>query len=184
MFEGLGWWAWWLLMMVCDIVWWYYMIVSSSMFIVAHEHLAWRHAVPKGIWEDRGSASREKGLELLTALPVCFFSPWWVGNTFLDPPWFGKNMFWSCHPSDVVIDIVWCRHLAVCFMVCASISPWLSLTVPDFWCGFCVQCCLEAESQKQGEARAVLPPLFLNALKRRGCAMLRRWVIRKMHNDI
>ena len=73
MFEGLGWWAWWLLMMVCDIVWWYYMIVSSSMFIVAHEHLAWRHAVPKGIWEDRGSASREKGLELLTALPVCFF---------------------------------------------------------------------------------------------------------------
>ena len=34
------------------------------MFIVAHEHLAWRHAVPKGIWEDRGSASREKGLEL------------------------------------------------------------------------------------------------------------------------
>ena len=73
MFEGLGWWAWWLLMMVCDIVWWYYMIVSSSMFIVAHEHLAWRHAVPKGIWEDRGSASREKGLELLTALPVCVF---------------------------------------------------------------------------------------------------------------
>ena len=59
-------------------------------------------------------------------------------------------------------------------MVCASISPWLPLTVPDFWCGFCVQCCLEAESQKQGEARVVLPLLFLNALKRRGCAMLRQ----------
>ena len=58
-------------------------------------------------------------------------------------------------------------------MVCASISPWLPLTVPDFWCGFCVQCCLEAESQKQGEVRVVLPLLFLNALKRRGCAMLR-----------
>ena len=34
--------------------------------------------------------------------------------------------------------------------------------------GFCVQCCLEAESQKQGDARMVLPLLFLNALKRRG----------------